>query len=107
MSRSTAEQLLAVQLAQAGIVFTREFVVAPPRRFRADFFIGLDLLVEVEGGGWVNGRHSRGAGMEADCEKSALAAGRGYRIIRVTPKQVDDGRALDWIRAAIAWGRAA
>ena len=104
---SVPEQLLAVQLEQAGIHYVREFVVAPPRKYRADFFVALDLLIEVEGGAWINGRHSRGSGMEADCEKSALAAARGYRLLRVTPAQVDDGRALQWIQDAIAWRSAA
>jgi very-short-patch-repair endonuclease len=104
LTGSVAEQTLQVQLEQAGIPFVREFVVAPPRKYRADFFIGGDLLIEVEGGGYVNGRHSRGAGMENDCEKSALAAARGYRLIRVTPAQVDDERALNWIRDAITSG---
>jgi very-short-patch-repair endonuclease len=105
--KSPAETLLAVQLEQAGIHYVAEFVVAPPRKYRADFFVAHDLLIEVEGGAWINGRHSRGLGMESDCEKSALAAARGYRLVRVTPAQVDDGRALDWIKAAIAWRNAA
>ena len=104
---STAELLLAVQLEQAGIPFVREFVLAPPRKYRADFFLAHDLLIEVEGGAWIGGRHSRGSGMENDCEKSALAAARGYRFMRVTPAQVDDGRALAWIRDAVAWVRRA
>ena len=109
---SPAETLLAVQLEQAGIPFEREYRFDLERKFRADFaveFWELDggvpcdrsLLIEVEGGAWVNGRHSRGAGMEADCEKSALAAIRGYRVMRVTPAQVNDGRALAWIKAAL------
>jgi hypothetical protein len=100
---SPAEILLSVQLRQAGIHYVREFLVAPPRKYRADFLVDLDLLIEVEGGAWINGRHSRGSGMESDCEKSALAAARGYRLVRVTPAQVNDGRALDWIKEAIAW----
>ena len=102
---SSAETLLAVQLEQAGIPFEREFVLAPPRKYRADFYVARDLLIEVEGGAWIGGRHSRGSGMENDCEKSALAAARGYRFMRVTPAQVDDGRALAWIRDAVAWDR--
>ena len=101
--RSAAEVLLEEQLRQAKVPFVREHLVAPDRKFRADFFCGLDLLIEVEGGAWINGRHSRGAGVETDCEKSALAAARGYRLIRVTPKQVDDGRALAWIQNALRW----
>ena len=102
---SPAELLLSVQLEQAHIRFVREFAVAPPRKYRCDFYVPRDLLVEIDGGAWTGGRHVRGAGVESDCEKSALAAGRGYRFMRVTPAQVDDGRALAWIRDAVAWDR--
>ena len=114
--RSPAETLLAVQLEQAGIPFEREYRFHPTRRWRADFAIVLfrhpseplyaapdqvDILVEVEGGAYVQGRHTRGPAFEADCEKYAAAAILGYRVIRVTPRQVDDGRALSWIRQAL------
>ena len=107
---SAAETLLAVQLEQAGIPFLREFQFHHSRRWRADFLIqqfgmsidyrGL-LLVEIDGGGYVAGRHSRGLGMEHDCEKASAAAILGYRVIRCTPSQVDDGRALAWIQQAL------
>lgn len=104
---SAPELLLAAQLEQAGIRFDQEHRFAAPRKFRADFMVlangfGSDLLIEIEGGAWVNGRHSRGTGMASDCEKSALAAIKGYRFMRVLPEQVEDGRALEWIRAAVA-----
>ena len=99
--RSTAELLLHVQLEQAGIPHTREYRFCE-RRWRFDFALERDsLAIEVEGGGFVQGRHSRGAAFEADCEKYARALLAGWRVLRVTPRQVEDGRALDWIRAAI------
>ena len=101
---SNAELLLATQLDQAGIQFVREFRFAPPRRWRADFSLygAGPILVEIDGGGYVAGRHSRGAGMEKDAEKQSAAAILGYRVIRCTPSQVEDGRALAWIQEAIA-----
>lgn len=112
MTRSTAELLLAEQLRQAFIEFQREFRFAPLRRWRADFLVGSggrcpdcelqwSLLVEIDGGAYIGGRHSRGSGVEADCEKASAAAILGYRVIRLTPKQVEDGRGLAWIRAAL------
>ena len=108
---SSAETLLAVQLDQAGIPYEREFRFAPPRRWRADFylwpwaFVETDfpprILVEIDGGGYVAGRHSRGKGMEDDAEKQSAAAILGYRVIRATPKQVENGTALSWIRQAL------
>ena len=111
MTTSPAEHLLEVQLEQAGIPFTREFTFARPRRWRADFailsehFLGgphvPGILIEIDGGGYVAGRHSRGAGMEKDAEKQSAAAILGYRVIRATPKQVEDGRCLQWIKEAL------
>ena len=117
---SQAEETLAVQLEQAGIPFEREYRFAPPRRWRADFAIQTRplaftltawgnteqprhpaILVEIDGGGYVAGRHSRGRGMERDAEKQSAAAILGYRVIRATPSQVNEGIALGWIRAAL------
>ncbi len=97
---SEPEELLAWQLRAVGIPFQREFRFAPPRKWRADFIISLRLLVEVDGGSWTGGRHTSGAGFEKDCEKQSAAAIAGYRVIRVTPAMVEDGRALKWIEAA-------
>lgn len=106
--RSSAEILLGVQLEQAGIPFEREFRFAPPRRWRADFAVrgplwttAPSILVEIDGGAFVAGRHSRGTGVENDAEKQSAAAILGYRVIRATPRQVEDGRCLEWIEAAL------
>lgn len=96
---SDAEERLARLLEWAKVVPpVREFVFAAPRKWRFDFawpdrMIGL----EVEGGIWISGGHSRGKGYEANCEKYNEAAIRGWRLIRVTPTMVDDGRALTTI----------
>ena len=46
------------------------------------------MLIEIEGGIWVNGRHNRAAGFNADLEKY-LAAGRaGWRVFRFGPDQI-------------------
>jgi hypothetical protein len=103
---SQAETLLEVQLEQAGIPFVREFRFGQ-RRHRADFLIQeirwdeAGILIEVEGGTWIEGRHSRGKGFEDDCEKQALAVIAGYRYLRCTTSQVDDGSCLSWIRQAL------
>jgi hypothetical protein len=102
---SNAELLLAVQLEQAGIPFEREAALWEGRRFRADFVIPTSphIVIEVEGGAWIAGRHTRGAGFEADCEKQALAVIAGHRYLRVTSSQVEDGRAFNWIRQLMGY----
>lgn len=62
----------------------------------------LKVAAEVDGGGYVNGGHNRGAHMESDCAKLSTAVAMGWRVLRVTPKQVKDGRALKWVEAAIS-----
>jgi very-short-patch-repair endonuclease len=70
----------------------------PTRRWRFDWaFPAVRFAVEVEGGGWIGGRHTRGAGFEKDLDKYAEALVLGWRVLRVTPKQVNDGRALQLI----------
>jgi very-short-patch-repair endonuclease len=108
---SLAEQTLAAQLEQAGIPFEREVMFAHEigRKWRADFLI-LDphyadieagLLVEIDGGAFIGGRHSRGQGVANDAEKQSAAAILGYRVIRATPAQVADGSCLSWIQQAL------
>lgn len=70
----------------------------PTRKWRADYlWREPKLIVEVDGGVFVSGRHSRGAGVEKDCEKFAEAMVLGYRVLRVTTRHVRDGRAVGWI----------
>lgn len=78
---------------------TREHKFHATRKWRFDFaFPELRVAVEVEGGTWINGRHNRGLGFEADCCKYNEAAIAGWRIIRVTPKMIFDLRAIEFIK---------
>ena len=76
---------------------TREYRFHPTRRWRLDFaWPDKKFGVEIEGGTWINGRHTRGSGFEADCEKYAEAMCIGWRILRVTGEQVKSGQAIRW-----------
>ena len=80
----------------------REYRFHPRRRWAFDFaWPAAMLAVEVEGGVWAQGRHTRGAGFIADCEKYNEATLIGWRVLRVTGQHIDDGSAIDWIRRAL------
>lgn len=76
----------------------REFLFHYKRKWRFDFaYPDLKLAIEVNGGAFSRGRHTRGKGYEDDCEKLAEAAILGWRVISVTTGQVERGEAINWI----------
>lgn len=80
----------------------REYQFHPTRRWRFDYaFPKGRVALEVEGGAFVQGRHTRGAGFRTDLEKYSEAAAMGWLIIRVLPEQLCAQRTIDWIRRAL------
>lgn len=74
---------------------TREHRFAPPRRWRFDFaWIDRLIAVEIEGGVWTGGRHTRGSGFESDAEKYNTAALMGWKVFRFTGGMVKSGAAI-------------
>ncbi len=98
---SPIEQLLAVHLKEKNYRFEQQVRFIPSRRFLADFVIDSDLMVEVQGGVYIRGAHTRGTTYESNCEKMALALGLGYRVLWVTSRQVQNGKAIEWIGKAL------
>ena len=101
---SALEETLALHIRAVGLPEPiREYKFDPKRRWRADFaWPEIMLLVEVEGGHWTGGRHTRGAGFENDCEKYNEAALFGWRVLRLTSTHIKTGEALAWITRAMA-----
>lgn len=93
---------LALHMRAQGVGFTPEFKFHPTRKWRFDFALAKGIAVEVDGGIWILGRHSRGAGMEADNEKINEGALLGWRVLRFSTQQVKSGYAIDVIRRALA-----
>ena len=92
MGKSQLEESMAFQIRAAGLSApTREFSFLPGRKYRADFaWPGAMLLLEVEGGGFVGGRHNTGVGLRADCEKYNLAVILGWKVLRYVPDNLTD-----------------
>ena len=88
-------QIKALNLAEP----EREFKFHSRRKFRADLgWPGRQrLLLELQGGTHTRGAHVRGGRYEEDCERMAEAVYEGWRVIWVTPRMVEDGRAVRWL----------
>jgi len=119
VARSKAEDLLNMQLLALNLDFVREYRFAAHfvglgagikdrleaanlRDWRFDFaFLNYKLAVEVEGGGWINGRHNRGSGFENDLNKYDAALNLGWLVYRTSPQMVKRGQAAQTVQNLI------
>lgn len=105
MKQNTTSNIFITFIRQnLGAVCMTEFRFHPVRRWRADYCINPvtdKIIVEVEGGAWMLGRHTRGAGFVADMEKYNEATRLGYRVIRVTPDDLLSAKTLNLIKDLI------
>lgn len=101
---SNGEETLALHIrAERLPQAEREYRFAADRLWRFDFaWPAHKLAVEVEGGIFTAGRHSRGTGLLADMEKYNRAALDGWRVLRFFTDQVVDGTAIATIKGALA-----
>ncbi len=99
MSKSDLEADFAFQIRVAGLpVPEREYRWHPTRKFRADFaWPKFMIIVEIEGGVWSRGRHTRGSGFIKDCLKYNEAAILGWTVIRLAGAMITDGVGLDYL----------
>ncbi len=95
---SLLTQIAACQLPEP----QTEVKFHPKRKWRFDLaWPDRKLACEIDGGGFIGGRHSTGMGIQRDCEKGAAALLLGWRVLRVTPAQVRSGEALNWIESLL------
>src|SRR5690242_3360565 len=75
------------------------------RKWRFDFaWPGQSVAVEIEGGIWTRGRHSRGSGMEADARKYNTAVIQGWKVLRFTGGMVRSGEGIRTLKEALTCG---
>ncbi|MCG5790272.1 DUF559 domain-containing protein [Acinetobacter baumannii] len=99
---SEGEATLVQHLKTHKISFEQEYKFHPKRKWRADFLItGTKILVEVEGGIWSGGRHTRGKGYLGDMEKYNEAAMMGFTVLRFSTEQVKSGLAVQQIEKMV------
>ena len=93
---SQGEETFMLHCQCNGLEPEREHRFAPPRRWRFDFaFHKEKVAVEVEGGIWNRGRHTRGSGYAHDLAKYNAAARLGWVVLRYTTEMVTKGEAIE------------
>ena len=100
---SEAQRYMAIQITGARLPApVLEFRFNPERRYRADFaWPSYMLILEIEGGTWIKGRHVTGTGFQEDIYKYNSMVLLGYRVLRATTQDVNSGIALQTLEAAL------
>jgi hypothetical protein len=79
-----------------------EHKFALPRKWRFDFaWPAHKVALEVQGGIWNGGRHSRGASLLKEWEKLNQAAIQGWRILYCQPKDLCTTAMIETLEAAL------
>lgn len=87
--------------SHVGIDLKPEVAFHPTRKWRFDFACEkLMLAIEIEGGVWSKGRHTRPQGYTNDLEKYNNAVLLGWRVLRFTPEQLLTSSTLETIQKA-------
>lgn len=75
---------------------------AAPRRWRFDWaWLEPRVALEIQGGLFTGGRHSRGPALLQEHEKLNRAAALGWRVVFVIPRQCVTGEAVLLVEAAL------
>jgi hypothetical protein len=59
------------------------------------------VALEVQGGIWIRGGHSRGSGQTRDFEKYNTAASEGWRLLQITPDELHTVATVELIRKTL------
>lgn len=93
---SPGEEAFALHCRAEGLTPEREWTFHPRRRWRFDFAFPLEkIAVEIEGGIWASGAHTRGAHFESDCFKYNAAQKLGWTVLRYSTAMVTAGNAIN------------
>ena len=100
---SKLEETLLLQIRATNTPLPiREHRFHKVRRWRFDFAWPDHMLaVEVDGGVWSGGRHTRGKGYINDCDKINTATDLGWRVLRFTGEHIKSGSAIEMIERMI------
>ena len=81
-----------------------EFQFHPKRKWRIDYYFDRDnqkVALEVEGGVWTKGRHTRGSGFIKDIEKYNAMMLLDWSLLRFVPSDKDKIETLATIKELV------
>jgi hypothetical protein len=82
----------------------KELMFHPIRKWRFDYaWSELKIALEIHGGIYTNGRHTKGKGFTEDKVKINSAQLLGWLVIEATTEHVKNGQMLEWVTEAIAF----
>ena len=80
-----------------------EYRFHPVRRWRVDYYFEAKnrVALEVEGGVYIQGRHTRASGFVKDMAKYNNLAMQGIYLLRVQPKDLYSVETIEMIKATL------
>jgi very-short-patch-repair endonuclease len=105
MAKSELEETLLLLIRAEGLPEPeREYMFAKSigRRWRLDFaYPEKRIGIEVQGGTYIRGAHSRGTGLERDYEKYNQAQVLGWDVYQFSRKMIESGEAIETIKRVL------
>lgn len=97
------ENVLAALLVREGIQApSTEYRFHATWKWRFDYaWPRWKVALEVEGGVWTGGRHTRGSGFVKDMKKYNHAAAMGWLVLRCQPRTLATGETMAYLKAAL------
>ena len=103
--REKQDMFCQLVLQELNLIVWPEFYACPDREWRIDYAIPINpnsvelkIAIEVEGGIWTHGRHTRGKGFKNDMEKYNYLTAHGWKLIRVVPDELITNSTLELVK---------
>ncbi|MCD8312685.1 MAG: endonuclease domain-containing protein [Bacteroidales bacterium] len=92
----------ALASAELGVTVVKEYRFHPKRMWRFDYAIPeYRVAIEIDGGVWTQGRHTRPKGYLGDLDKFNAAASMGWVVLKFTPANQYSGETMRLIRETV------
>lgn len=83
--KSKGEEEMAIILKHIGLEFIRQYRFHNERKWLVDFWVPkYNLIIEVDGAVYIDGRHTRGKGYTDDRIRDNSATLMGFTVLRFT-----------------------